>query len=130
MLALVDYLYSQGSGDSSIRAILEKYSLFTDVMLEPAECDAIASIVLDFLATAGPKIDNADDEWRLKVDIITRERAARILVVLDRYPTTSKEAKASIRSNRNLIVTYHCTDRMSDAFQETLLGQYLSGNIN
>lgn len=130
LLALVDYLYSQGIGDSSIQAILKKYSLFDDIILELVECDAIISIVLEYLGTPSPKIDNADDEWRLKVDIITRESAARVLVVLDRYPNTSNEARASIRNHGNLIVTYHCTDRMSDTFQETPLSRYLSGNIN
>lgn len=131
LLALVDNLYSQQIiGNDSISALLKKHSLLADISLKPDECDVIISVMLDFLETSGPKIDSSDDEIKFKVDIINRTSAARILVVLNKYPKTSKESRARIRSMGDMIVTYRCADRMYDAFVEIPLSRYLSGNIN
>jgi len=131
LLVLVDNLYAQQIiRNDSIRAILEKHSLLAGVSLEPDECDALISAILDFLEISGPKIDNSDDEIKFKVDISNRTNAARILVVLNGYSNTSKASRAKIRRKGNLIVTYHCVDRMYDCFMDVRLSRYLSGGIN
>jgi hypothetical protein len=130
LLVLVDSLYSQKIiGNDYIRAILGKYSLLEDLDLKSDECDAIISTVLNYLETPGPRIENSDDEKKFEIDSINRTSAARILVVLNGYPKTSKESRARIQSKGDLIVTYHCADRMYDAFVEIPLSRYLSGNI-
>jgi hypothetical protein len=130
-LVLVDNLYAQRIiGSGSIRAILEKYLFPTNVSLDPDECDAVISVMLDYLETPGHKIDNMNDEEKYEVESINRTSAARVLVVLNRYSNTTKESRAKIQSRSDLIVTYYCTDRMYDAFQAIPLSQYLSGSIN
>ena len=131
LLVLVDNLYAQQViGNDSIRAILEKYPLLADVSLEPNECDAVISAVLAYLEIPSHKIDNMNDENQYEVESINRTSAARVLVALNRYPNLTKESKAKIQSGNDLIVTYHCVDRMYDAFEEVRLRRYLSGGIN
>jgi hypothetical protein len=131
LLVLVDNLYSQKIiGNDCIHAILEKYSLLEDLDLKLDECDAIVSAVLDYLETPGPRIENSDDEKKYEIDSINRTSAARILVVLNRSPRTSKESRARIQSMGDLIVTYRCADRMVDGFVDIPLSRYLFGNIN
>lgn len=131
LLVMLDNLYAQKIfSNDSIRAILEKYSLISGVRLELNECDAVVSAALDFLEIPGHKIDNMNDEQKYEVESSNRTSAARILVVLNRYPDLTKESKVRIQSSGDLIVTYHCTDRMYDAFGEIPLSRYLSGGIN
>jgi len=131
LLVLVDNLYAQQViGNDRIRAILEKYPLLADVSLEPNECDAVISAVRAYLEIPSHKIDNMNDEKQYEVESINRTSAARVLVVLNRYPNLTKESKAKIQSGNDLIVTYHCVDRMYDAFEEVRLSRYLSGGIN
>lgn len=130
LLVLVDNLYSQQLiGNDNIHAIFKKHSLVADVSLEPDECDSIISGLLEFLEVPGPEINSSDAEEKFKIDIINRVSAARILVVLSGYPNTSEESRAKIQGKSNLIVTSHCVDRMSDAFEDIRLSRYLSGNI-
>ncbi len=131
LLVLVDNLYSQKLiGNGSIRAILEKYSLLEVQDLKSEECEAIVSAVLGYLGTPGPRIENMADEKKYKIDDINRTCAARILVVLNRFPKLSKISRLKIQIKRYLIVTYHCVDRMHDIFEAIRLGRYLSGGIN
>ena len=130
LLVLVDNLYSQNIiGNDNIRAILEKHTLFEDISLEPDDCDVLVSAVLDFLAIPGPLIGTPEDEKKYAIESINRTSGARILVFLNEYLKTSKESKARIQSKKNLIVTYHCADRMHDDFVEIPLSRYLSGEI-
>lgn len=130
-LVMVDNLYAQRIfSNDSIRAILENNSLNAGVRLELEERDAVISAALDFLEIPGHKIDNMNDEEKYEVESSNRTSAARILVVLNRYPDLTKESKVRIQSSGDLIVTYHCTDRMYDAFEEIPLSRYLSGGIN
>jgi len=129
LLALVDYLYSQGLNNNRIRAILKKYPLFADFSLESTECDAIISVMLSFLVTPYPIINSSDDEEKFKVDLLKRESAARILVVLNGYQNTSSESKARIQEKYDLPIAYHCIDRMHDVFVIKVLYHYLSGDV-
>ena len=127
LLTLVDYLYSERIGDARIREILKKYSLFDEVVLEMAECDSIVAVVLSYLETPCPYINDFDEELKYWIDNIVRESAARVLVVLNRYPNTSEEAKTRIRQSADLTVMYLCPDRMSGGFDPIPLSRYLSG---
>lgn len=125
LIALVDNLYSQQIiDDGGIRTLLKKYPLFADVCLEPAECDAIISVMLDFLDTPCPEIDSLDDEIKFEVDQDNRTSAARILVVLAGYSNTSSKSRARIQSKGDLIVRYVLADA---SFQN---GFYLPKTLN
>jgi hypothetical protein len=130
LLVLVENLYSQQLiGNDSIRAILEKHSLLSDVHLEPQECEAIISAVLDFLKIPGPRIGTPEEEKKFEKVSINRTSAARILVVLHAYPNTPEGSRAKIHTEADLLVIYFCTDRMYDVFEAIPLSSYLSGLI-
>lgn len=130
LLVLVDSLYWQKIiSNDSIREILEKYSLLAHINFEQDECDAIISAVVSYLEIPGPKIEDSDDEKKYEIESINRTSAARILVVLNGYSKTSEQSRARIRSKGNVIVTYHCADRMYDAFVEIPLSRYLSRHV-
>ncbi len=131
LLVLVDSLYSHKLiANGSIQAILEKYSLLEELDLKSEECEAIVSAVLGYLENPGPRIDNPHDEKKFRIDSMNRTSAARILVVLEDYPKTSKESRTRVQSKGDLIVTYRCADRMIDDFVEIPLSRFLSGGIN
>lgn len=130
LFVLVDNLYSQQIvGGNHIHTILKQHSLLAENNLEPDECDAIISAVLNYLESPGHRIENSDDEKKYEIERKNRTSAARILMVLNGYPKISKETRARIQSKGNLIVTYHCADRMHDYFVEMTINDYLSGRI-
>jgi hypothetical protein len=130
LLILVDNLYTQNIiSNDSIRAILKNHSLLEEINLKSGECDAIISALLDYLEIPGPVIDTPQDEKKYDLENRNRTSAARILVFLNQYPKTSYKSKTRIQGKGDLIVTYHCADRMHDAFVQIPLSRYLSGNI-
>jgi hypothetical protein len=130
LILLVDNLYSQQIiGNASIRTILEKYPLFADVNLEPAECDEIISVLLDFLDIPCPEINDFDDYLEFIDDLINREKAARILVVLNEYYNTSMKSIMMIQNKGDLIATYELFDAATanGIFAPVAINDYLSG---
>jgi hypothetical protein len=130
LILLLDNLYSQQIiGNDNIRAILKKYPLFADVNLESSECDEIISVVLDFLDIPCPEINDFDDYLKFMDDLINREKAARILVVLNEYYNTSMKSIMMIQNKGDLIATYELFDAATanGIFAPIALNNYLSG---
>jgi hypothetical protein len=131
LLVLVDNLYAQQViGNDGIGAILEKYPLLAGVSLEPEECDAVISAMLDYLEIPGHRIENMKEEQAYEIESINRTSAARVLVVLNRYPDLTDKSRVRLQRCNSLIVTHHCVDRMYDVFEAIPLRRYLSGDIN
>jgi hypothetical protein len=131
LLLLVDNLYSQQIiSNASIHTILKKYPLFADVNLESSECDAIISLVLDFLDIACPEVNNFFDASKFRDDLENREMAARILVVLNEYPNTGETSKMMIQNKGGLVVTYELFDAATanGIYAPVTLNDYLSGH--
>jgi hypothetical protein len=119
---MLDYLcsYSQKIHNNNIRAILKKYSLDADVNLEPDECDAIVSAILDFLETPCPEVRVFEDLDKFRIELTKREISMWILVVLDHYPTTPNKSRMMMQKKGDLIVCYDESDYSLGIFPKSL----------
>ena len=124
---MLDYLrsYSRKVDNNNIRAILKQYSLDANVNLQPDECNAIVSAILDFLKIPCPKVRNSDDLMmrdleRFRVELNKREIAMWILVVLDHYPKTPNKSRMLMQERGELIVCYDQSDYSYGVYPKSL----------
>lgn len=130
LLVVLDDLYFQHKiGNDKIREILKKNSLFSDNLnLETDECNAIISVMLDFLETPCPDVWSFNDLVKFRDKLMEREHAAHILLALKKYPKTSEKSKVTIQKKGDLIVIYDSIEDDRDVIGTWRLRDYPSFN--